>query len=153
MYVPTIQQFPYLAPVGTFPPATIGWLTNYVTSPTGFAEMVVPWQPGTPPGVLVPITWAVTDIFFRVENPASSGNSSVQISRSTGIGPFSLANYVNNPILIPAGLKKAPGRPWTAATINLPLVNSGDKLQSVIGLGTGASVVTLYVTLVQQPIL
>ena len=33
------------------------------------------------------------------------------------------------------------------------MLNSGDKLQSVIGLGAGASVVTLMVTLVQQPIL
>jgi hypothetical protein len=153
MYVPTIQQFPYLAPVGTFPPATVGWLTNFVTVPTGFAEMVVPWQPGTPPGILVPITWAVSDIFFRVENPASSGVSSLQISRSTGTGPFTLANYINLPIDIPAGANEAPGRPWTSATVSLPLVNSGDKLQTVIGLATGASIVTVLVTLVQQPIL
>jgi hypothetical protein len=153
MYTPTIQQFPYLAPVGTFPPATVGWLTNYVTVPTGFAEFVVPWQPGTPPGVLIPITWAVTDIFFRLENPSTSGSNFVQITRSITTGPFVVNNDINLPITIPAGANEAAGRPWTTATINMPLVNSGDKLQSVIGLGVGASVVTLMVTLVQQPIL
>lgn len=153
MYTPTIQQFPYLAPVGTFPPATVAWLSSYVTVPAGFSEFVVPWLPGTPLGALVPITWQVSDIFFRVENVGTT-NSTVQITRSTSTGPYVAVNYINDtPIVIPSGLNEAPGRPWTSATIDNALVNSGDKLQPVFTLGTGASIITLLVTFVQQPVL
>jgi hypothetical protein len=153
MFNPTIQQFPYLDTLPVSPAATCGWLANFTTVPTGFSEFIVPFQPGNYLGSLVSVTWQISDIFFRIENPSVSGSSTLQLQRYTGTGAFSVSNVINTPIAIPVGLYEAPGRPWTSATITNPLVNSGDKLQPAISLGTGASVVTLFVTLTQFPVL
>jgi hypothetical protein len=147
---PSITQFPYLDALPQNPPATSGWLANFVTVPTGFSEFIVPGQPGTPLGSIVSVSWQITDIFFRVENPSSSGNNTLQISRYTGTGAFVVTNFINDvPILIPPNTHEAPGRPWSSATINNGIVNTGDKLQTVIGTGIGASVFTVFVTLTQ----
>ena len=147
---PSITQFPYLDALPASPAATCGWLANFVTVPTGFSEFIVPGAPGVPLGSIVPVQWAITDIFFRIENPSSSGNNTLQIARYTGTGAFTVTNFVNDvQIIIPPNVHEAPGRPWTSATINNSVVNTGDKLQTVIGLGIGASVVTVLVTLVQ----
>ena len=147
---PTVTYFSNLVPPGVYPPATVRWVYFSTTVPPGAATWVVPWQPGTPPGVLVPISWLVTDIFFRVENVSSSAISTLQIERSTSPGPFVAVNYINDvPITIPIGENEAVGRPYTSATIDNPVVNSGDKLQAEITLGMGASLVSFYVVLVQ----
>lgn len=147
---PTVTYFSNLVPPGVYPPASVRWVYFSTTIPPGVATWVVPWQPGTPPGVLVPISWLVTDIFFRVENASSSAISTLTIQRSTSAGPFVAVNNINDvPITIPIGLNEAVGRPYTPATIDNPLVNSGDKLEAVITLGAGASLVSFYVVLVQ----
>jgi hypothetical protein len=150
---PSQQFFPYLTPVGVYPPSTVRWFYSSVTVPAGVSVWTVPWQPGTPPGVLIPIQWLVTDIFFRVENAASSGNTTLVVSRSTSTGVYLPVNNINDaPIVIPAGQYEAPGRPWTTATIDNPLVNSGDKLSPTIAFGFGASVVSFALVLVQSPV-
>lgn len=148
---PTVTYFPNLVPPGVYPPASVRWAYFSATVPAGAGLFVVPWQPGTPPGVLVPISWLVTDIFLRVENVSSSAISTVQIQRSTSTGAFVAVNNINDvPVTIPIGLHECVGRPYTSATINNPVVNSGDKLSPVISLGMGASLVTMYVVLVQN---
>ncbi len=64
---PTVTYFSNLVPPGVYPPASVRWAYFSATVPAGAGLFVVPWQPGTPPGVLVPISWLVTDIFLRVE--------------------------------------------------------------------------------------
>lgn len=148
---PTTTYFSNLVPPGVFPPASIRWKYYSVATPPSTDEFVVPWQPGTPSGVLVPCSWLVTDIFFRIENPSGSAQSTLQIARYTGTGGFSISNYVNDvAVVIPATLNECVGRPYTSATIDNPLVNSGDKLQPVISLGTGASLVSFFVVFVQN---
>jgi hypothetical protein len=55
------------------------------------------------------------------------------------------------PIIIPAGSYESTGRPYGLATFNLPLVNSFDKLEPIIVLGAGVTVVEFYLTLTQVP--
>lgn len=151
MSVGTIDN-PFLTPPGSYPPATVRWLYNSTNVPVGFGEWVVPWQPGTPLGLLVPIVWQLTDVFFRVENAASVGNTTLSVARYTGTGAFATTNFLNDtPIVIPAGQNECIGRPFTLATINNPKVNSGDKLQLGISLGTGASGVVCALTFTQSP--
>ena len=120
MYTPTIQQFPYLAPVGTFPPSTVRWDYASNTSPAGFASFVVPVQPGTPLGIEVPITWTVTSCFFRLETVGTT-NTTLQFSRYTGTGAYVANNLLNTvPITIPAGSYESVGRPYGLSTFNLP---------------------------------
>jgi hypothetical protein len=140
---------PFAAPLGSYPPATVRW--KYFSTTAGQDIWVVPWQPGTPLGVLVPIVWQVSDIFFRVEN-AGSSNSTVQIQRSVGSGGFSSVNNINDtPVVITAGNHESLIRPLVGSIVNKPFVNSGDKLTPAIVMGTGASIVSLYVTFVQYP--
>jgi hypothetical protein len=143
---------PFAAPPGAYPPATQTWIYTSTTVPPGFGEFIVGWQPGTPLGILVPVQWQVSDILFRVENTSSVGNSTVQIARYTGVDGFSTTNFLNDtPIVILPNKHECTGRPFTQATINNPIVNSGDKLQPVFSLGIGASEVTMMVKLVQYP--
>jgi hypothetical protein len=142
---------PFSAPPGSYPPATVRWKYFSTTAPAGQDIWVVPFQPGTPLGVLVPTVWQVSDIFFRVENVGSS-NSTLQIQRSTGTGGFSSVNNINDtPVVILAGNHEALLRPLVGSVINKPLVNSGDKLTPAIVVGTGAGIISIYVTLTQMP--
>ncbi len=148
---PTVTYFSNLVPPGVFPPASYRWTYGSTTVPAGQSIHTVAWQPGTPPGILVPISWLITDIFFRTETASGSGVSTLQIQRSTSTGPFVSVNNINDvPINIPLGLNECVGRPYTAATIDNPLVNSGDKLKAVITLATGTSLVSFFVVFVQN---
>lgn len=123
-------------------------MSSASTTPTGGIDAqsvsVVPWAPGTPTGVLTPIAWNVTDIFFRVEG-AGAGTTSLTIQRSTSHGLFVVVNNINaTPVQIVAGLYEPTIRP---PAINQPLVNSGDKLAASYSIGPGASNFTTYVTL------
>jgi hypothetical protein len=143
---------PFLAPPGSYPPATVIWDYASTTVPTGFAEFIVPPQPGTPLGIEIPIVWSLSSIFFRTNTPASAGNTTLQIQRSTSSGAFSSANNLNDvPIIIPAGSFESIGRPYTLATFNHPLVTSFDKLRPVFVLGTGVSIVEFSAKFVQVP--
>ena len=148
---PTTTYFSNLVPPGVFPPASLRWKYFSTYVPAGTDTFVVPWTPGTPPGILVPCSWLVTDIFFRVENASASAQSTLQIARYTGTAGFAEQNFINDvSIVIPATLNECVGRPYTVATIDNPLVNSGDKLQPVITLGLGAALTSFYVVLVQN---
>jgi hypothetical protein len=139
---------PFLVPLGTYPPATVRWSYFSTTVPTGVGVWVVPWQPGTPPGVVIPISWYVTDIFVRLENAASVGNTTVVVNRYTGTGPFVSSSVINTvPVTIVAGANEPTTRPPLIAN---PIVNSGDKLELSISLGTGASLISVYVVLTQK---
>jgi hypothetical protein len=145
---------PFLVPLGTYPPATTSW--DYfcdTVSPDEAVTFAVPYQPGTPLGLLIPVKWSVTDIFFRQET-AGSSNSTLQITRSTVPGPFSFfttTNINDVPIIIPSGQNECIGRPFTLATIDNPVVNSGDKLGLALSPGTGSGQWSFYVTLTQTP--
>lgn len=142
---------PFLAPPGSYPPATVRWMYNSTTVPAGLAEWIVPSQPGTPLGIEIPIVWSLTQVFFRVENPGTT-NSTLQFARYTGTSGFSTTNFLNDvPIIITPGAHESIGRPYTLATINNPLVNSFDKLQPVFSLGAGASIVIFVATFSQTP--
>ena len=148
--MPTITYFPNAVPPGVYPPASYNWVYGSSTVPAGQSIHTVKWQPGTPPGILVPIQWLITDIFFRTETASSAGASTLQITRSTSAGPFVAMNNINDVVVtIPINLNQNVGRPYTASTITHPLVNSGDKLQSVITLAAGTSNISFFVTLVQ----
>lgn len=105
---------------------------------------IVPYDPSEPG--LVSIAWTVVDIVFRVETAALSGDTSVQIQRSTGVGHFSNVGYINTvPVTIAPGLYEPTVRP---AVISQPTVNSGDKLlPEYTSIGIGASDFTLYMIL------
>jgi hypothetical protein len=142
---------PFLAPPGTYPPSTQYW--DYFSSETtpGPAVFTVPWQPGTPLGLLIPVQWSVSDIFFRQEAPGTT-NSTLTITRYTGTGAFVTTNNINDvPVIIPAGSFESTGRPYTLATIDNPLVNSGDKLSLILTPGAGSAEWSFVVTLVQTP--
>lgn len=110
---------PFLASLGAYPPATVRLKMcsgNSGATPSGGLDpqsiSVVPWQPGTPPGLLIPVQWQVTDIFFRVETPASAGNTTLTIQRSTGTGAFASVNNINDtPVVIAANAHEPATRP------------------------------------------
>ena len=142
---------PFAAPPGTYPPASVSWVFNSTTVPAGFGEWIVPPQPGTPLGLVIPIVWTVANLFFRVETPGTTA-STIQFQRYTGTMGFSLTNVLNAvPVIIPAGAYESSGQPYTLATFNAPLVNSFDKIRPVITLGTGASNVSFRLTFTQVP--
>jgi len=142
---------PFLAPPGTYPPATVRWDYASNTAPAGFASFVVPLQPGTPLGLEIPVVWTVANLFFRIETVGTT-NTTIQFARYTGTGAFATTNLLNaTPIIIPAGSYESVGRPYTLATFNMPLVNSFDKLEPIIVLGAGVTVVEFYLTLTQVP--
>lgn len=140
---------PFLAPPGTYPPASVRWDYLSNTVPAGTAFFVVPPQPGTPLGLEIPVVWTVANLFFRVETPGTT-NTTIQFARYTGTGAFAVSNLLNAaPVIIPAGSYESVGRPYTLATFNAPLVNSFDKLSPIITLGAGVTVVEFYLTLTQ----
>jgi hypothetical protein len=119
--------------------------------PAGFASFVVPPQPGTPLGLEIPVIWTVANLFFRTETPGTT-NTTLQFARYTGTGAFAISNLLNAvPIIIPAGAYESTGRPYGLATFNLPLVNSFDKLEPIIVLGAGVTVVEFSLKLTQVP--
>lgn len=147
--VKTIDS-PFLVPPGTYPPTTVRWTASFSTIPPGAVVWRVPFQPGTPSGLLVPIAWTITDIWFRVETPSAAAQSTLQIQRSTGDGAFASVNLINTtPTIIPANAYEPTLQP---PPISNPQVNSGDKLQPVFVLGAGAYFVSMAVTFVQTPI-
>jgi hypothetical protein len=144
---------PFAAPPGSYPPATTRWYYFCDTStPDVNPSWRVPFQPGTPLGILVPIVWQVSDIFFRQEQ-AGSSNSTLRIQRYTGNAAFSApTNLINDtPVVILAGAYEQSISPLTGSIVDNPLVNSGDKLSLELIAGTGTAGWSFYVTLVQQP--
>jgi hypothetical protein len=129
----------------------VRWDYASTTIPAGFAIFVVPPQPGTPLGLEVPVVWTVSSCFFRTETVGTT-NTTLNFARYTGTGAFATSNLLNAaPVIIPAGAYESTGRPYTSATFNLPLMNSFDKLEPIIVLGAGVSVVEFYLTLTQVP--
>jgi hypothetical protein len=145
------QDFGFLVKAGTYPPTTVIWRATLVTVPPGQPIFIVPWGPGTAVGVLSVVPWYVTDIFFRLENVGSI-QSTLQIQRYTGTGPFVATNNINDTaVVIPANANEPVIRPVTPSIIDNPACNSGDKLMAVFSLGTGASIVEMAVALTQVP--
>lgn len=94
----------------------------------------------------VSINWAVEDIFLRLETPAISGDTSVQIAYSTGTGNFSTAGFLNAaPVVVHAGSNEPAVRP---AVISTPTIASGDKLKAYFpSIGTGGVGFSVYIDL------
>jgi hypothetical protein len=129
-------------------PSTIRW-TYFCdqAAPDVNVVWIAPYAPNTPLGILTPIVWSVTDIAFRQEILGST-NSTLQIKRSTGVGAFVTANFINTtPIDIVPGQYEALGRPFNSSTIDNPTVNSGDKLGLSLTAGTGSSKWHFYITM------
>jgi hypothetical protein len=143
---------PFLSPPGAYAPTTVGWEYFSSEMTPGAAIFVVPWQPGTPSGILVPVQWKITDIFFRQETASSSAASTLQIQRYTGTSSFSPTNNINDTnIVIPTNANECMGRPFTSATIDNPFVNSGDKLAPSIFAAAGSGGWSFVVTMTQVP--
>jgi len=125
------------------------WMSSADFTPfgTGYDSVVkvVPYDPSEMP-TLVSITWTVVDIFLRVETPAVSGTTSMQVARSTGTGVFSNVGFLNtSPVSITSGLYEPTVRP---AVISQTTVNSGDKLKLYYPqLGANAAGFSAYVDL------
>lgn len=141
---------PFASPPGSYPPATTKWNFTSTTVPAGFGQYVVSPQPGTPLGTFIPITWQITSVFFRVETPSASANTTLQIARCIGTEDFSVTNYINTtPIVILPNTNEV--LTFSAGILNNNLVRTGDKLQPVIAFGAGAAIVTMCVTLAEMP--
>lgn len=150
MYSIKTLDNPFLAEPGAYPPTTVRWSVQFNTIPPGLAVYRVPFQPGTPGGLLVPIQWTITDIWFRVETPSASAQSTLQIQRSIGNGAFSSVGVINSsPTIIPANGYEPTLQP---PPISSPYVNSGDKLKPIFVLGAGAQNVSFCITLTQTPV-
>ena len=135
LYLPSATNLRLKLCSADFTPLTLG------PDPGGL--VVLPYDPLSGASV----TWNVLGFFFRVEAVGSS-LTAVQIARSTVVGAFFNAGFLN-PVAYPiaAGQNENSSVP----TLAIASVNSGDKLMpQYTALGTGAKGFTLYITLQAQ---
>lgn len=110
---------------------------------------LVPWKPGTPEGVLTPVTWEVTDISVRVEQPGAA-TASLIVEGFTGGGLPGAGAWVTSyqvnptPVTIAAGSYTPTVRPPVIAN---PNVASGDMLRINYGAVSSDMNFTVYVVL------
>lgn len=159
MAVPTITPFPYLAPLGAFPPASIFpvMCTADFTPVAGFdpgSYIIIPEQPGTYTGGanFTPATWQITNIWWVCQTASTDVPNTVTIERCiggalTGSGPFTVSNVINaTPVSIAVGQNVQSIQP---AVISAPLVVTGDIIRANYGaIGTSAANFSLMLALV-----
>ncbi len=159
MAVPTITPFPYLAPLGAYPPASLFPVMctadfTPVAGPDPGSYIIIPEQPGTYTGGenFTPATWQVTNIWWVCQVPSSSVPNTVTIERCirgalAGSGPFTVSNAINStPVTIYPGQNVQSIQP---AVIDMPYVVTGDIIRANYGaIGTSAANFSLMLALV-----